>query len=392
MRILLVHNSYRQHGGEDVTFEQEAQLLRAGGHDIVVYARNNSEIQEGSLLRDLEIAKRTIWASQTHDDITALLHRTAPDLVHVHNTLALISPSVYSACHNFGVPVVQTLHNYRLFCPEGNFLRDGQICEQCLDKNLLHSVLNACYHNSRSASAVLAFMLAFHRARDTWDSIHTFIALSDFAKRKFVQGGLPAQKMAIKPNFVYPDPGTQKQQGQFALYVGRLSHEKGIDALLHAWTQIKENIPLVVIGDGPLRQQLCSRYSSDPRITFWGQIPRPQVFDAIKGARFLVVPSRCYENFPMAIVESFACGVPVIASAIGAVQELILAERTGLLFQPDDTAELAERVEWAWNHPADTSRMGIECRADYESKYTAERNYDSLMKIYERTLLLPIIN
>jgi Glycosyltransferase len=392
VKILLVHNSYRERGGEDVAFEQEAQLLRSGGHDVILYTRSNSAIQDNSLLQRLDMAKRTVWASGTYEDITDLLHRTGPDVVHIHNTVALISPSVYWACRDSRVRVVQTLHNYRLFCPEGNFLRDGQICEQCLDQNLLHSVVNACYHNSRPATAVLAFMLTFHRARQTWDSIHTFIALSEFAKRKFVQCGLPEEKLAIKPNFVYPDPGVQREPGQFALYVGRLSQEKGVETLLKAWTNIRENIPLIVIGDGPLRNELRARYSSDPRIAFWGQTPRPQVFDAIKGARFLVVPSRCYENFPMAIVESFACGVPVIASNIGAVQELITPERTGLLFQTDDATELAERVAWGWNHSAAMSRMGLESRAIFESKYTADRNYDSLMEIYERTIAQPVIN
>ncbi|PYX60234.1 MAG: glycosyl transferase family 1 [Acidobacteria bacterium] len=392
MKILLVHNSYRQPGGEDVIFEQEAQLLRDGGQDIVVYTRSNSEIHDDSLLHRLRMAKQTVWASEPHDEITDLLQRTSPDLVHVHNTLAMISPSVYSACQDFGVPVVQTLHNYRLFCPEANFLRDGRICEQCVEKNLLHSIAYACYHDSRSATAVLAFMLAFHRARQTWDSIHTFIALSNFAKGKFIQGGLPAHKLAVKPNFVYPDPGARTNAGDFVLYVGRLSKEKGVDTLLQAWTRVQGNIPLFVIGDGPLRQELCSQYSGDPRIVFRGQISRAQVVDAIKGARFLVVPSRCYENFPMAIAEAFACGVPVIAANIGAVQELISPERTGFLFQPNDATELAERIEWAWNHPADTLRMGRDCRADYESKYSAERNYESLMTIYKQTISQPILN
>ena len=274
MKILLVHNSYRQPGGEDVIFEQEAQLLRDGGQDIVVYTRSNSEIHDDSLLHRLRMAKQTVWASEPHDEITDLLQRTSPDLVHVHNTLAMISPSVYSACQDFGVPVVQTLHNYRLFCPEANFLRDGRICEQCVEKNLLHSIAYACYHDSRSATSVLAFMLAFHRARQTWDSIHTFIALSNFAKGKFIQGGLPAHKLAVKPNFVYPDPGARNNAGDFVLYVGRLSKEKGVDTLLQAWTRVQGNIPLFVIGDGPRRQELSSQYSGDPRIIFRGQKSR----------------------------------------------------------------------------------------------------------------------
>jgi len=384
MNILLVHNSYQQRGGEDVVFEQETELLRQRGHRVIVYVRSNSEIQDYSPLRRLALAKQTIWASDAHDEIAALIRRKKPDLVHVHNTLVMISPSVYSACQDAGVPVVQTLHNYRLFCPEANFLRKGHICEQCLDKSLIHSVVHGCYRESRFSTAPVALMLAFHRARQTWDLVHSFIALSKFARSKFVQGGVPAQKLVVKPNFVYPDPGVREHAGEFALYVGRLSAEKGVDTLLHAWKHVKARIPLFIIGDGPLSQQLSSECEQDSRISFFGRLPRAQVLDAMKRARFLVVPSICYENFPMSIVEAYACGLPVIASDIGAIQEMVESGRTGLLFRPGDAPELAEWIEWAWNHPADLTRMGAECRADYESKYTAEGNYKSLMTIYER--------
>jgi glycosyltransferase involved in cell wall biosynthesis len=385
MNIILVHNSYQQLGGEDVAFEQETELLRRGGHRVVVYRRSNSEIDSHSGLLRLGLAKRVVWASDTRDEVAHLIRRERPELVHIHNTFLMISPSVYSACRDAGVPVVQTLHNYRLLCPDANLLRNGQTCDQCVRGTLLHSVIHGCYRDSRPSTAILALMLAVHRMRQTWTRmVDCYIALSEFAAQKFVEGGLPAHKLVVKPNFVHPDPGVRKGSGEYAVYIGRLSSEKGADTLLQGWKHVRGRVPLLVIGDGPLREELGREFRHDSRVTFCGLLSRAEVLAAMKGARFLVVPSRCYENFPLTIAEAYACGVPVIATCMGAMQELVVHGRTGLLFRPGDAEHLAESVEWAWSHPADLKRIGDECRAEFQFKYSAERNYELLMAIYER--------
>lgn len=387
MKIIFVHNSYQQRGGEDVVFEQEVELLRSHGHAVVVYRRSNSEIYGHPRLHQMVLAKRTIWASDTRDEIARLIRRENPDLVHVHNTFLMISPSIYSACCDAAVPVVQTLHNYRLLCPGATLMRNGHTCNQCVRGTLLHSVVHACYRDSRPATATLALMLAVHRARQTWTTmVDCYIALTEFAVRQFVEGGLPAHKIAVKPNFVQPDPGIGNDSGEYALFIGRLSPEKGADILLGAWKQLRGFIPLLIIGDGPIRERLQAEFRCDSRVRFCGELQRAEVFGALKRARFLVVPSRCYENFPVTIAEAYACGVPVIASQIGAMEELVGDGRTGLQFRAGDAADLAKQVDWAWNHPDDLKHMRHECRREFELKYSAERNYQLLMAIYDRVL------
>ena len=384
MKLILVHNSYQQRGGEDMAFEQEVELLRSRGHQVIVYRRSNTEIDNYSPLRRVSLAKQVVWASDTHDQVASLIRREKPDLVHVHNTFLMISPSVYSACRGAGVPVVQTLHNYRLLCPAANLLRRGQPCERCVRGTLLHGVVHACYRDSRSSTAMLALMLAVHRMRRTWsDMVDCYIALTEFALRKFVEGGVPADKLVVKPNFVHPDPGFRDGFGEHAIYVGRLSSEKGVATLVQAWKWLRDPVPLMVIGDGPLRETLKSEIKGDSRVRFCGLLPRTEVLALLKRARFLVLPSCCYENFPMSIAEAYACSVPVIGSDIGAMQQLIDHGRTGLLFRVGDAEDLAQSVEWAWNHPADLKRMGENCRAEFKSKYSAEQNYAALMAIYE---------
>jgi glycosyltransferase involved in cell wall biosynthesis len=282
---------------------------------------------------------------------------------------------------------VQTLHNYRLLCPGGNLMRNGHTCNLCARGTLLHSVVHGCYRDSRPATATLALMLTVHRALQTWTTlVDCYIALSDFAARQFVEGGLPANKIVVKPNFVQPDPGVGNDSGEYAVFIGRLSPEKGADVLLNAWKHVKDRVPLLIIGDGPIRERLETEFASDSRVRFCGQMKREEVFAALKRARFLVVPSRCYETFSMTIAEAYACGVPVIASALGAMEELVADGRTGLLFHAGDAEELSKKIEWAWNHPDDLKQMRQECRREFELKYSAERNHEILTVIYERVL------
>ncbi len=392
MKILLVHNKYQQPGGEDVVFEQERKLLEAAGHDVAVYCRTNDEISGYSAVQRLQLIKNTISSETSRKEILQVLRREEPEVVHIHNTFMMISPSIYPACREAGVPVVQTLHNYRLLCPAANFFRDGHVCEECQDHSLWRSVQHGCYRESRAATATVALMLTVHRQRHTWqDGIDRFIALSQFARSKFIAGGLPGDRISVKPNFVEPDPGERANGGGYAAFVGRLSEEKGLETLVAAWSKLGNRIPLVIVGEGPvgpvIKKQAQERGITS--IDFRGRLPRAEAQAIVKGSSFLVLPSECYENFPMGMVESFACGVPVICSRLGALQELVDDERTGLHFTPGSPGELAEKVEWAWSHPERLREMGKEARRDFESRFTAEKNYSMLMDIYKSVIAQP---
>ena len=317
-----------------------------------------------------------------------------PDIVHVHNTFTQISPSIYSECVKAGIPVVQTLHNFRLLCPAATFYRNGGVCEECLTNSLLRSVLHSCYRSSRLATAAVATMLATHGRLHTWsNNIDHYIVLTEFARQKFIRGGFPSGQLSVKPNFVAPDPGLGTQDGGYALFVGRLSPEKGLRSLLDAWVRLRNAIPLRIVGDGPLRAELMdyAARNSLTSVCFLGRLNHLEAIEAIKGAHFLILPSECYENFPVTIVESFASGTPVLCSRLGGMQEIVTHQHTGLHFDPNNSDQLAESSAWAWSHRARMRAMGMSARREYELKYTPEKNHSLLMDIYYRALQKPVV-
>ena len=389
MKILLVHCHYQHPGGEDVVFEQERQLLERAGHTVAVFRRTNFEVDEYPGVQRLVLLKKAIWNEDTKDTFADVLRAEKPDVVHVHNTWIMISPSIYSACQEAGVPVVQTLHNYRLLCPVGTFFRDGRICEECVDHSLWRSLRNRCYRNSRAETAAVGMMLAVHRTRHTWErEVTSFIVLTEFARSKFLRGGLPADKIFVKPNFVHPDPQPRTGDGSYAIFAGRLSPERRVSTVLDAWTRLSNRIPLVVVGGGEEREHLEERVVRDNlgMVTFTGLLTHDRTVAAIKEARFLIFASEWYETFGLTMVEAFACGVPVICSRMGAMRELVEDGRTGLHFNPGDPKDLAEKVEWAWNHPDRMREMGDAARREYERNYTAEKNLPRLTEIYQHAI------
>jgi len=373
-----------------VVFEQERKLLESAGHQVVTHCRSNDEVNDSSIWQRVRLAKNTVSSAESRQQVLNLLRQHHFDVVHVHNTFMMISPSIYSACREAGVPVVQTLHNYRLLCPAANFYRDGHTCEECTEHSVWRGVQHGCYRDSRAATATVAVMLTVHRRRGTWtESVDSYVALSEFARRKFIAGGLPADKISVKPNFVQPDPGERSNGGgAYAAYVGRLASEKGPGTMISAWKLLSKSVPLVVVGDGPLLEELQNqgREYGLTNISFRGRLSREQAQAVMKGASFVVIPSECYENFPMGMAESFACGVPVICSRLGALEELMSDGRTGLHFTSGSPQDLAAKVEWAWSNPESMRAMGKAARKEYETRYTAERNYPLLMDIYERTI------
>lgn len=384
MKILLVHNSYQIRGGEEVVFEQECGLLERAGHQVLTYCRSNFEAENYTGLRRVVLAKNIAWSSHTRNQFARLLRQEQPEIVHVHNTFMMMSSSVFAACHEAAIPVVQTLHNYRLLCPAANFVRDGEVCEECVEHGLLRGIRYGCYRGSRPATAAVALMLSVQRQRRACPDL--YIALTEFSRQKFIDGGMSADRICLKPNFVYPDPGERTGDGSHAVFAGRLSPEKGLGTLLDAWAQLPRNIPLSIVGEGPLEAALQRKIAQLglTNVTFHGHQDHNKTLEIIKLAKFLIAPSECYENLPMGIAEAFACGVPVLCSRLGGMQEVVENKRNGLHFTAGDPADLAQKVLWSWSHPEDMREMGKQARKDYEARYTAEKNYPLLMEIYHR--------
>lgn len=389
MKILLIHNSYQQRGGEDAVVEAESQLLAANGHSVLRYTRHNDELRDVGPVGAIRNGIATVWASKTYQQLRALLAREKPDLAHFHNTFPLISPSAYYACAKTAVPTIQTLHNYRLLCPAATFVRADKLCESCLGRIIpLPAVTHRCYRGSCSQTAVLAAMLTAHKIiRTWWSRINMYIALSEFARQKFIQGGFPSDRIVVKPNFIDPDPGPKAEIGRYALFVGRLSPEKGIRVLLEGWTRLEHRIPLYVAGDGPLRNEVLRQSAQlGHNVHVLGHLPFNEVREWMRGARFLILPSICFENFPVTVAEAFACGLPVIASRLGSLAEIIVDGQTGLHFTPGNAEDLARTVEWAWVNDEHLERIGRLSRRKFEQTYTAEQNYRTLMQIYSHVL------
>jgi glycosyltransferase involved in cell wall biosynthesis len=385
VKALVVHNRYRQPGGEDQVFSAETALLEARGHRVLRYSTHNDRVAD---MNSLALAKGTLWNSSIYRELRTLMRRERPNVAHFHNTFPLVSPAGYFAARAEGVPVIQTLHNYRLLCPNALFFRDGGVCEDCLGKAVpWPGVVHKCYRGSRAASGSVAAMLTAHRALRTWtEKVDAYITITRFARDKFIQGGLPAEKIVVKPNFVNPDPGPGEGRGGYVLFVGRLSIEKGIGTLLAAWKRLGGRVPLKVVGDGPLVDEVVKAANGRSRVEWLGYRSLAEVHALMKEASALVFPSEWYETFGRVAAEAFATGTPVIAANIGAAIELVEHGRTGLRFPPGDPEDLAAQVEWILNHPVERTRMRREARAEFEAKYTAERNYRMLMEIYGSTL------
>lgn len=383
--VLLVHNRYQQGGGEDGVFEAEASLLERHGHRVARLVVDNDTIAiERGLRGQLELAIGTVWSRGAVRQVGQRLIETGARVMHVHNTLPLLSPAVHVAARRLGVPSVQTLHNYRLACPAATFFRDGRPCEDCRAKAVAWpAVLHACYRNSRSASLAVMTMLAVHRGRGTWSrDVAAFIALTSFARERLLAAGLPAGRVVVKPNFLAADPGPSPSPGDGYLYVGRLAEEKGIGVLLNSWRDLPSDLGLRIAGTGPLADEVRAAASSHPNVVPLGRLDAPQVVMELHAARALVVPSIWYEGFPLVVVEAFAAGRPVIASRHGSLAEIVTDQVTGLLFEPGDSGSLATAIRWADEHPADMERMGTAARDEYLRRYTAEANYTQLVAIY----------
>ncbi len=385
MKILQVHNFYQHPGGEDQVFAAEYELLTKYGHEVIRYEAHNDELSQISAPR---AALRTLWNNASYRAVRRLIAQNRPDIVHCHNTFPLISPSIYYAASAEGVPVIQTLHNYRLLCASANFFRSGKVCQDCVGASAPYkSLLHRCYRNSLAATAVTVSMLAVHRAAGTWDSrIHTYIALSNFARSTFIRGGLRAGKLVVKPNFLAARPVAGSGDGGYALFLGRICEEKGIRTLLDAWRIVGPRLPLKIAGSGPLLNWGREATAAMPGIEWLGHVDHEDAVELTRRARFLICASLYHESGPLAVIEALACGTPVIAPDLASMDEFVVEGENGLRFLAGDAAHLAERVLWLLGQPELLRALRPKARLSFEQNYTAERNYELLMNIYSRAL------
>jgi glycosyltransferase involved in cell wall biosynthesis len=385
MKVLLVHCFYRSSApsGEDAVYHNEKKLLEDNDFDVITYEKFNDNLDNKNVLKKISAGTEFIWSSKVFREITAVIKQHKPDVAHFHNIFPQISTSAYAACKKMGVPVVQTLHNFRYVCPAGLLQRNNKPCEKCIDSSLVSSLIHKCYRNSFLATLPMASMIAFNRITGNFaNNVDRYIALTEFGKSRFIAGGLPQDKITIKPNFVNDVGISGSSAGDYILYVGRLTQEKGVKTLIEACKQTK-HIPLKILGDGELRSQLesvCIQY--DLNVEFLGYQNKNAVISMLKNARFLVLPSECYEGFPVTVAEAYACGKPVLGSKIGSLDEIIVENVTGRKFRFGSPDSLAECMQTMWTDVANLQIMSKHARAAFDMKYNSIINLHLLSTIY----------
>ena len=379
MKILVAHNRYRYRGGEDTVVDAEVDLLRRNGHEVLVYLRDNEELTR---MKNHHAALQTLWSHKAVADVTVLSEKFRPELIHSHNTCPLISPSLYSVATRLNVPVIQTLHNFRLICPQATLLRNGVQCEDCVGNLPWRAIVHRCYRNSLPQSAVSSSMIMLHRLLRTWHTkVTRYIVLNQLCRDKFIAGGFPFDLLRIKPNFVDSANEPEWVHRSGGIFIGRLSEEKGLKVLAEALSQLPD-CQIYVYGKGDLQNFVeatsCFHYK--------GFHAADELQACLRQAAYLVIPSTGIESFGLVAIEAFAAGTPVIASAHGGLQEIVVHGKTGLLVESGNSEALARAIAFAEDHPAEMKIMGRAARQAYLSRYTPEINYRLLMTIYREAV------
>lgn len=375
LRILVAHNRYLVRGGEDQSHATEVHLLRDKGVTVDEFYRDNSLIKD---IGQTSTALRTIWSQSTFSEIREVLRSHNYAFILVQNFFPLISPSIFYAAAAENVPVIQFLRNYRLLCLNAFLLRENKPCNDCVDKKFpFPGIVHRCYRNNFPGSSVVALMLYLHRLAGTWaNKVDRYIALTNFSKTQFVKGGIPENKIAVRANFIYPDPGPGNGEGNYAVYVGRVSPEKGINVLLNAWETLGKRVPLKIVGEGDIHREVRG-------VEWVGKKNWNEVLSIIGRASMLVFPSLWYEGFGRSIIEAYAKGTPVIASKMGTMEELVIDGVTGYHFSPGDANDLIVKVEKAISDPRTLIYLRSNARKKYEEKFCGDVAFRKLFEIYE---------
>lgn len=385
MRILVVHNRYHLRGGEEGVYEAEVEMLRNKGHEVEVYEEHSENIV--SFIDKVIAGINQIFSVRTYRRMRRKITEFEPEIVHVHNFFPLISPSVFYACKREGVPVVQTLHNFRAICPTGLLLFNGEVEERSIVQGPFWAVRHAVYRNSKIGTTLLALSIYLHRRIGTWRvQVDQFIALTEFQREKYVSAGWPRDRFSVKPNFVDPPlEGSSVNQNQatgYCIYIGRISEEKGVRDLVEAWTDI--DYPLKIVGDGPLLEHLKSE--ENPNIEWLGHKSKEEVYGLLRGADLKIMASRWYEGFPLVLLESFACSTAALVPRIGGLPDIVSNGQTGLVFEPGDISDLRLKVKEAIRDREALIQMGLNAQQQYLYRFTKEQNYQYLVNIYLRVL------
>ena len=380
MNILVVHNRYTFAGGEDEACATEVGLLRRHGHHVVVYTQDNRMIDSA---RRWSTGIRSVWSKGDHASVREIISKNKIELMSVHNFFPLVSPSIYYAARAEGIPVVQTLHNYRLLCPAATFLRDGKICEDCLGKAVpWPGMIHRCYRKSFLQTGAVVGMITAHKVIGTWRSlVDYYIALTPFMRDKFVAGGFPRERIVVKPNSV-EDTGVGTGREDNFLFVGRLSEEKGATVLLRAWKTAKTSRKLRIIGTGPDEMDLRAMATGLTNVEFLGQVSAERVRTEMGGAAALVFPSIWYEGLSRVVIEAFSKGTPIIASNLGPISTIVCDGRTGVLFRAGDPDDLSAKLNAFPPVGEMLSELRRHSRKEYEDSYSDEVVYRNLMEIY----------
>ncbi|MCI3278400.1 glycosyltransferase [Streptomyces cylindrosporus] len=392
MHVLVVHNRYAsaQPSGENKVVDQEVELLRAGGHRVGLFERRSDDIGAMSLLGKVAVPLRVPWNPAVRTELAARLRAERPDVVHVHNVFPLLSPAVLAACADAGVPAVATLHNYTQICPPGTLQRDGRPCTECVGSSVpLPAVRHGCYRDSRLATVPLAVSMSANRRR-WWSGVERFLCISAAQRDVLVRAGMPAERLAVKHNFV-PDPDARRtDDGEHVLYLGRLAEAKGVRLLMAAWDEITAGggvgVPLVIAGTGPLEAEVTAWAAGRDDVRYVGLYDTAECQKAIARSVAVVAPSTWLEAFGLVVVEAMAAGVPVVAAGHGAFVELVEDGVTGLLHRPGESASLASCLRRITAEPATNRELGRTARLRYEQGFSPAVGLERLVEEYRTAI------
>ncbi len=397
MRVLIVHNRYRTAApsGENRVVDTESAALATLGHEVTRYERGSDEIEGWSPARKAALPGRVVWSGQTYRELASRLRTERPDLVHVHNTFPLLSSAVLYVCHGAGVPVVATVHNYKLECASGDFFRGGAVCHDCAGTLPGRAVIRGCYRESRAATVPVALAMSAHRR--AWRSMVSAYIFLSAAQRDLLAGlRLDHNRIFIRYNLV-PSPGLAEPPPREAMvvYAGRLDEAKGIPILMAGWdyylaTHSEPALSLVIAGAGPLDRQVASWASARPSVRLVGQLDKVSCARLVASAHAVVVPSAWQETFGLVVVEAMASGVPTIAAGHGSLAELIADHENGVLFPPGDAAALGRVIGDLAAHPRRYEGYGKAAEQTYRLRFDPDRNLAQLLEIYEFARAHPV--